>query len=446
MNFIHTADLHLGKRQYDLDQRFVDYGRTFQQVIDYAIDNNVEFVLISGDLFDQRNINAPTYIQANHVLSKLKQAGIPCIAIEGNHDKPFLKDGMSWLQSLEWEGFIQVIKPGNERLMENYIDIGRTRIFGMCFAGSMTSAIIPRIHQEIKDINAADPPAYTILMMHLGVEGKVKGNVIGEVNYEALAHLKEDVDYLALGHYHNAYEIDGWVHNPGCPDTCSVIEVGEPKGFYHVTNGTVTLKQAEIRKFIIIPIQVDPYKDEASLASAIEKQLERYKDGKGPIVNVILYGTLNFDRSSVDVDRIKQVVQSVTGALYVDVRFDLINDQFSIARFDSDSLDRPAIEREVFRKLALSDSMLSAHSEFFTRSIVEVKDLAVRGADENTMDGVLKKLFEELKRAPPEPPARIVETPAARPMLEHSPKIPKARRMKKSRAESDEGEWDWRKR
>ena len=138
MDFVHTADLHLGKRQYDMDQRFVDYGKTFLQVIEYAIANKVAFVLIAGDLFDQRNINAPTYIQANHVLMKLKQAGIPCIAIEGNHDKPFLKDGMSWLQSLEWEGLIQVIKPGVERLMENYVDVGNTRIYGMCFAGSMT--------------------------------------------------------------------------------------------------------------------------------------------------------------------------------------------------------------------------------------------------------------------------------------------------------------------
>ncbi len=246
MDFVHTADLHLGKRQYDLDQRFIDYGKTFLQVIEYAIANRVEFVLVAGDLFDQRNINAPTYIQANHVLQKLKEAGIPCIAIEGNHDKPFLKDGMSWLQSLEWEGLIKVIKPGGERLMENFVDVGSTRIFGMCFAGSMTSDIVPRIKQDILDINAAKPAVYTILMMHLGVEGKVKGKIIGEVNYETLAPLKECVNYLALGHYHNAYDIDGWVYNPGSPDTCTIAEVSDPKGFYHVKDGVVDIAAMRI--------------------------------------------------------------------------------------------------------------------------------------------------------------------------------------------------------
>jgi DNA repair protein SbcD/Mre11 len=448
MDFVHTADLHLGKRQYDLDQRFIDYGRTFLQVIEYAIAHQVEFVLISGDLFDQRNINAPTYIQANHVLLKLKQAGIPCIAIEGNHDKPFLKDGMSWLQSLEWEGLIKVIKPGVEKLMENFVDVGSTRIFGMCYAGSMTSAIIPRIQQDIMDINGRNEPEYTILMMHLGVEGKVKGNIIGEVNYETLAPLKECVDYLALGHYHNAYDIDGWVYNPGSPDTCTIAEVNDPKGFYHVKDGAITLCHADIRKFIIIPINVDTFKDAATLTAAISDRLAKYENESGPIVNVILQGTLNFDRSNINIDEIKKTIASSTNALYADVRFDLLNDEFSISRLDSDSLDRPAIEREIFRKLALSDSMLAGHSEFFSRSIAEIKDLAVRGADENTMDGMLRKLFEELKNAPPEIPINVPEPLEIRTLPAKEPPIvvsAKPKKAKKAPASSDDGAWDWRK-
>ena len=52
-------------------------------------------------------------------------------------------------------------------------------------------------------------------MMHAGVQGKMKYGVMGEVTYEDLYPLKEVVDYLALGHYHSAYDIDGWVYNPG---------------------------------------------------------------------------------------------------------------------------------------------------------------------------------------------------------------------------------------
>jgi DNA repair exonuclease SbcCD nuclease subunit len=34
MNFIHTADLHLGYRQYELDQRFRDFGSSFLKVVE----------------------------------------------------------------------------------------------------------------------------------------------------------------------------------------------------------------------------------------------------------------------------------------------------------------------------------------------------------------------------------------------------------------------------
>ncbi len=138
MNFLHTADLHLGYRQYDLDQRFRDLGNSFLKVVEYAVAEKVDFVLVAGDLFNSRNINAPTYTQAHHVLSKLKEAGIPCLAIAGNHDRAFIRDQMSWLETLEWQGLIKVIRPGTERLMDNFVDIGGTRIFGISYAGSST--------------------------------------------------------------------------------------------------------------------------------------------------------------------------------------------------------------------------------------------------------------------------------------------------------------------
>ncbi len=72
MNFLHASDFHLGYAQYGLEERFRDYARAFQYVIQYAIDHKVEFILISGDLFEKHNINAPTYEQAYKVLSELK--------------------------------------------------------------------------------------------------------------------------------------------------------------------------------------------------------------------------------------------------------------------------------------------------------------------------------------------------------------------------------------
>ena len=417
MNFIHMADLHLGYKQYDLEQRFLDFGQTFKQAVEYAIAGKAEFVLVSGDLFDKRSINAPTFIQANHVLSMLKQAGIPCIAIEGNHDRRFLKDGMSWLESLEWEGLLKVIKNFDGDLMGGYVDVGKTRIFGLGFAGSMTSASIPQIKDEIAAINARSPPEKTILMLHAGVQGRMKYGIVGDVTYEDLCQLKGAVDYLALGHYHNAYEIDDWVYNPGSPDTCSIAEAFDPKGIYHVTDMGAKLIPMNIRKFIVLSVKADGHKGPDTLIATILEELAKHATYDGPIVNVKIGGTLGFDRSHLNIDMIADAVKERSGALHVDVHFDLMNDEFRIGSLASDELDRASIEREVFRRLARSDSVLAGNSDLFAASLAEVKDLAVKGADEKTLDNLLRKVYLEVKNAPPEPKAAMpaAETPVQEP-------------------------------
>ncbi len=430
MNFIHMADMHLGYRQYDLEERFLDFGRTFKKIVEYAIAHKVDFVLIAGDLFDKRSINAPTYVQAVHVLSMLKGAGIPCVAIEGNHDRRFVKDGMSWLESLEWEGLLKVIKNYEGDLMGKFVDVGGARIFGLGFAGSMTSATIPQAAREIMDINAKNPPGYTILMMHAGVQGRVKYGIPGEVTYEDLYPLKGVVDYLALGHYHIAYGIDGWVYNAGSPDMCSIAEYGEPKGFYHVRDGKADLIKAATREFLVLPVPVDSHETAETLLKDIEERLACTQKGEKPVVHVILEGTLRFDRSHLNVEAIKRLAGERLNALHTEVRFDLSNDEFYISRLESSALDRPAIEREVFRKLARSDSMLAGNSDLFADSLSEVKGLAVKGADEHTMDAVLRRAYNEsISR---EAPKGVAMEPAVILQEKLGPEI-KARPMKRPR-------------
>jgi|Deesub1362A_J573_1020465.scaffolds.fasta_scaffold00039_42 DNA repair exonuclease SbcCD nuclease subunit len=120
--FIHTADVHLGYVQYGLHQRFIDFGRAFSQVVSYAIENDVDFVLISGDLFHKRNINALTYLQAYELLSRLK--GIPVFVIEGNHDLAYFKDRHSWLEALDRQGLITLLKTHEGTLSKKVIDVG----------------------------------------------------------------------------------------------------------------------------------------------------------------------------------------------------------------------------------------------------------------------------------------------------------------------------------
>ena len=85
VEFLHISDVHLGYQQYGHRERFNDFARSFLAAIEYACEQEVEFVLISGDLFHKSAIDPPTLLQAVKILDMLREANIPAVVIAGNH-------------------------------------------------------------------------------------------------------------------------------------------------------------------------------------------------------------------------------------------------------------------------------------------------------------------------------------------------------------------------
>src|SRR6266851_7036174 len=110
-SFIHVADTHLGYEQYGVRERFNDFSRAFWAIMDDAVERRVNFLVIAGDLFNKRAIDAQTLIHAIEGLRKLRDAGIAAIAIEGNHDRSYYRDGVSWLQFLGWQKLLYLLNP-----------------------------------------------------------------------------------------------------------------------------------------------------------------------------------------------------------------------------------------------------------------------------------------------------------------------------------------------
>jgi exonuclease SbcD len=107
--FLHMADCHLGYRQYNLKERFNDFGRAFHHVINVAIEQKVDFVLLAGDLFHKRAIDALTLNQAIHALERLRDARIPCIAVQGNHEHMYYDDYIGWMDFLNLRRYIVLL-------------------------------------------------------------------------------------------------------------------------------------------------------------------------------------------------------------------------------------------------------------------------------------------------------------------------------------------------
>ena len=85
-SFVHAADLHLGYSQYGLEARREDFDKAFQELIDKTIELKPDFMIIAGDLFHQARPSNVTLENAIKNFSRLREAGIPVLTVDGSHD------------------------------------------------------------------------------------------------------------------------------------------------------------------------------------------------------------------------------------------------------------------------------------------------------------------------------------------------------------------------
>lgn len=404
MNFIHASDFHLGYAQYGLTERFRDYARAFQSVIHYAIDQRVEFILISGDLFHKRNINAPTYEQAYKVLSELKAKSphTRVFAIEGNHDLAFHQDGKSWLEILNSQGLLRLIRlkeANGLKLMGDYIELDSIRIFGVRYLGSSTVSVIPQIAEEVKKISAANGEKYIILMMHFGMAGQMRQEAPGEIHYNSLLPLKEVVNYLALGHYHMQYDLDGWLFNPGSVEMTAMSENGLPKGFYHVRDGSAKLITPITRPVRRIKLDISSIATPDELYSKIDLRLDREPLAPSdPLIELLLYGSMNFPKSEISIDRIKAMITEKFKPLWSDVKIINSSSQYTLSEGDVRGLTREQIELRVFSDRIKLDGRYRDNIDEIVKTMIEIKKMAAAGIGERDIQKELRWCFEKIKR------------------------------------------------
>jgi DNA repair exonuclease SbcCD nuclease subunit len=101
MKIIHVSDTHLGRRRLDGRLPDEDFFKAFSHIASEAVKGKADVMLITGDFFDRAQVEPPHLRQAQQALAILKQAGIPVVAIEGNHDRVSINGtNPTWLSFL----------------------------------------------------------------------------------------------------------------------------------------------------------------------------------------------------------------------------------------------------------------------------------------------------------------------------------------------------------
>jgi DNA repair protein SbcD/Mre11 len=423
--FVHTADNHLGYEQYGVRERFDDFARAFMSVVEDAIARQAAFFVISGDLFNKRAIDALTLTQASDCLSRLKDAGVVAIGIEGNHDRSYYRDGMSWLQYLSHQGLLRLLNPAlrdgvpemtewspqSLRGLYTTLDGGRTRVYGLPWYGASTARVMAGLAQALTAERAREEEegvAYRVLLMHTGVEGilpRLQG-LPSRADFEPLRGL---VDYVALGHVHKPYEIDDWLFNPGSTETWGAEESewGD-RGYYAVTVDTdvapgesrhiaehVTNPR---RPFVRLGFRVDGLSDPASFydhfARMVAMGAREHADAltRRPVVDVSLTGVYAFDSSAIERARLEQLVGERFQPLVT-----RIHDSARANEWDVDgeaeegaSADRAALELRVFEELVARDARYTAQAPAWAATLAQLKRMALESEDPEQIAALLR--------------------------------------------------------
>ncbi|HIP65301.1 MAG TPA: DNA repair exonuclease [Pyrodictium sp.] len=218
VHVLHTSDTHLGYRQYGIVERENDVYDVFEEIIDIALREHVDLVVHSGDFFDSIRPPPQAILTAIRHLRRLREKGIPFIAILGDHDTP-KRRVLPPLVLLEELGYVRLVGISEQRLTYTVkTRSGEVFVAGIGNRKKTSSSALKLILKKL-----SNPPTNmpSILLLHQCVRGSC-------FDYELeLGDIPKGYTYYALGHVHTYKEFeigDSVAVYPGSPEVMRVDE------------------------------------------------------------------------------------------------------------------------------------------------------------------------------------------------------------------------------
>ena len=371
---LHVSDTHLGNRQYGSDVRKDDMAAASEQAIDVAVDEDVDAVIHTGDLFDSRTPSLPEVTRCIQSLRKLEAADIPFYGIVGNHDR---KMDEQWLDLIRETGTA-------ERLTREPTMVGGdVAIYGI------DSVTKPSWHS--KDFTLEPPEdsdAFTLLCMHQLFTPPIPGSadvMAPHSTEEVLDRVGIDLDALALGDYHKPEEDivdDVPVWYAGSTERCRVGEE-EPRSvsLLEIEGDSIRRRKRELDTREFAPISIEFSEGDAH--SRLNDVLAQY-DLEDKVAHVTLRGErtalTSSDVYSAAMDR---------GAAVAKVKDDRGRQDLDLGSGPEGDIQNPndIIDDQIASE-DLSDTALSV-------------DERVRGDESlpNSKDGVADEIEQDIKQA-----------------------------------------------
>ena len=409
-NFIHAADIHLdsalhGLERYEgapVEEIRSATRRAFDNLIELAIDEQVAFVLLVGDLYDGdwKDYNTGLYFVER--MGRLRDASIRVFIVAGNHDAASqitkhlrLPDNVTLFSTRKPE---QVVLD----------DLG----VSICGQGFATRAVTDDISQGYPQ---GDPQLLNIGLLHTCLDGKPGHEPYAPCTVDGLR--SKGYQYWALGHVHKREEVsqDPWIVFPGNIQGRHIREIG-PKGCTLVTVNAgeivaVEHRDLDVMRWSICELDVSAAETVDDIYEQVREGLQLALDaaeGRPVAVRLVLYGAcsahlkLHAERerwiqeyralatglggAGIWLEKISIKTRPVVSTDEVLERDDALSGLLRAIHdmdLDSSALDGLADEMSVLRQklpaelLAGDDPFDPANPEFLKETLEDIKELLV---------------------------------------------------------------------
>ncbi|MCL4438431.1 MAG: exonuclease SbcCD subunit D [Candidatus Thermoplasmatota archaeon] len=296
--FLHVSDTHLGSRQYMSDMREQDFFDAFTESVDIAIREKVDFIVHSGDLFDNWSPSNRSLMVFRDQAMRLRDAGIPTFLIMGDHDRPKRTD----YPAAQIFDFMGIKLLGKE---EAEFATFRSEGEEILIAGISNMKGLRRERLPL-EYSRADEKASgyesSILLSHQAVKGFLHDDAI-EVQKD---ELPKNFTYLAFGHVHDSalqinrrpiFSYAGSTEMKSDREINAYLKNGKGVNLVDISHGSAKVERLRlnsVRPQFLIETDYENY------LTDIEETLRKYSvliGQKKPLVSIKIFG--DADRESV---------------------------------------------------------------------------------------------------------------------------------------------------
>lgn len=307
IKILHCADFHLGAEFSSLgekaEQRKRENFLAFENVISLCKDENVDFLLIAGDLFDHLHIEPQVITEVMEQFGRIP--GTVAVITPGNHD-PFSVDSCYYTRS--W--------PKNVILFQNELSCVRFDDKNTCLWGAgFHSTYHPDSFFETGCADI-DENRINLCTIHGDLVAPGQSSLYNPLSKDRIRESR--FDYIALGHVHKRTAIlkEGRTSYayPGCPEGHGFDELGE-QGVYLGTLSkshlSLQFRKVCTRRYEELPVFIDNAKTNQEIAAIILQTMEEHFPGnsKENLYKIILKGAVSTELS-IDPEGLSQRIAS----------------------------------------------------------------------------------------------------------------------------------------